>query len=90
MRFLTILAALRAPFRPLWDHITAVCLLLIFSQFVRCVFITFRLPRGVPIKVGGTGAAPSGALVKQQLGSASDGFTEVKPHLAHLQVGAVL
>ena len=56
VRFVTILGALQAPFRPLWGHITAVCLLLIFSRFLRCVFITFRFPRGVPKKVGGPGA----------------------------------
>jgi hypothetical protein len=53
VRFLMILGALRHPFRPLWGHITAVFPLLIFSRFLRCVFITFRLPRGVPKKVGG-------------------------------------
>ena len=89
MRFLTILGALRAPFRPQWGHITAVFLLPIFNRFLRCVFITFRLPRGVPKWKSAVVARRSGAVVKQQLGSPSDGFTEVKPHLANLHLGAV-
>ena len=37
----------------------------------------------------GMGGASSGTVVKHQLGSPSDGFTEVKHHLADLHPGAV-
>ncbi len=65
--FLAILDALRAPFRHLWGHITAVFLLPIFSRFLRCVFITFRLPRGNPNGRRRPGRRPSGTVVKHHL-----------------------
>ena len=46
-------------------------------------------PGGAQVAYSGMGTAPSGALVKHQLGSASGGFTEVEHHLADLHPGAV-
>ena len=39
------------------------------------------------MEVGGTGAAPSGLLVKQHFGSESDGSTEVERHSVNLHPG---
>ena len=52
-----MLGALRAPFEHLWGHITVFVALLFFGRFVRCVFLTFRLPRDVQMLVGGMRAA---------------------------------
>ena len=87
--FLTVLGALRAPFRHLWGHITAVFLLLIFSRYLRCIFITFRVPRGTPNGRRRHRRRPSGVLVKHHLASGSDGSTEVEPHLVNLHPGAL-
>ena len=42
----------------------------------------------VLILVGGMRADPCGLLVKQHLGSGSDGSTEVEPHSVNLHPGA--
>ena len=39
------------------------------------------------MEVGGTGAAPSGVLVKQQSGFITSGFASVKPHSVNLHPG---
>ena len=39
------------------------------------------------MEVGGMNAAPSGALVKQHLGSVTSGFASVKPHSVNLHPG---
>ena len=81
------MGAWRTPFGHLWDDITMFFPLLIFSRFLRCVFLTFGLTRGVPEKVGGTGAAPSGLQVKQHFGFITSGFAPVKPQSVNLHPG---
>ena len=69
-------------------HITAFFPLLIFSRFLRCVFLTFRLPRGSLNGSWRHAPGPSGALVKHHFGSGSDGSTEVERHSVNLHPGA--
>ena len=45
-RFLSILTSSWHPFGRLWDHMTALFPPLFSSIFLRCSFMTFRLPRG--------------------------------------------
>ena len=77
--------SLWAPLR----HITTFFPLLIFSRFLRCVFLTLRLPRGGPNRKSAAEAQGSGALVKHHLGSGSDGSTEVERHSVNLHLGAL-
>ena len=74
------LRALRTPFGHLWDHITMFFPLLIFSGFLRCAFLTFRLPRGGPNACRRHARGTCGTWVKQQCGFITSGFASVKPH----------
>ena len=83
-RFCWFLGALRTPFGHLWDHITMFFPLLFLSRFLRCVFLTFRLPRGGPNACRRLGRGPSGLQVKQHFGFITSGFASVKPQSVNL------
>ena len=82
--FWSILDAVGTPFGRLWGHMAPFFPLVISSRFLRCVFLTFRLPQGGPNACRRLGRGPSGALVKQHFGFITSGFALVKPHSVNL------